>query len=126
MWTPYHARRRRPPYFVVHVYFGKEGTGGFEHSWSERWFTHSAISYRSFVARCTRSLMANHPNTVLEDFRLILNVRTESYEQITAANIRAVMRELQSCQERRMIFPVYLKIRPSVETSSNSIVSVEE
>lgn len=70
--------------------------------------------------------MANHPNTVLEDFRLILNVRTESYEQITAANIRAVMRELQSCQERRMIFPVYLKIRPSVETSSNSIVSVEE
>ncbi|TEY42626.1 hypothetical protein BOTCAL_0388g00060 [Botryotinia calthae] len=63
---------------------------------------------------------------VLEDFRLILNVRTESYEQITADNIQAVMRELQSCRERRMVFPVYLKLHPSVETSSDRIVSVEE
>ncbi|TGO49300.1 hypothetical protein BCON_0214g00160 [Botryotinia convoluta] len=114
MPTPYYARPRRPRFFRLYVYFGKEAAGGYEHLWAARWWTYTAISYGSFVERCTRSLMENHPNTILRDFRLILNVMTETYDKITPTNIQAVMRELQSTRGRRMIFPVYIKRHPSV------------
>ncbi|KAF5869302.1 uncharacterized protein Bfra_011109 [Botrytis fragariae] len=114
MRTPYYSRERRPRFFRVDVYFGKEGTGGYEYSWSARWWTFTAISYGSFVERCNLSLMENHPNTVLRDFRLILNVMSETYDKITPTNIQAVMRELQSTRGRRIVFPIYIKRQPSV------------
>ncbi|KAF7882791.1 uncharacterized protein EAF02_006154 [Botrytis sinoallii] len=119
MPTPYYARPRRPRFFRIDVYFGREATGGYEYSWAEQWWTYRAISYGSLVERCHRSLMEHHPNTVLRDFRLILNVMSDRYEKITPANIQAVMRELESTQGRRVIFPAYIKRNPSVVDSNN-------
>ncbi|THV54903.1 hypothetical protein BGAL_0018g00590 [Botrytis galanthina] len=114
MPTPYYALPRRPRLFRIEVYFGREATGGYEYSWMERWWIYPEISYRNLVRRCNRSLMAHYPNTVLRDFKLNINVSSGTYDKITRTNIQAVMRELRSTEERRAIFPAYIKHPPLV------------
>ncbi|TGO67738.1 hypothetical protein BOTNAR_0036g00130 [Botryotinia narcissicola] len=125
MPTPYYALPRRPRFFRTEVFFGREATGGYEYSWTERWWVYTEISYRSFVRMCNRSLMERHPNTDLREFRLILNVSSDTYDKITPTNIRAVMRDLQSNRGSRIIFPAYIKRRHLVVDSNNGSVRME-
>ncbi|KAF7896165.1 hypothetical protein EAF00_006180 [Botryotinia globosa] len=125
MPTPYYTLPRRPRFFRIQVYFGREATGGYEYSWTEQWWIYKEISYRSMVRRCHRSLMERHPNTPLREFRLLLNVSSDTYDKITPTNIRAVMRYLGSIRGRRNIFPAYIKRRHLVVDPTNGSVRME-
>ncbi|APA12490.1 hypothetical protein sscle_09g072600 [Sclerotinia sclerotiorum 1980 UF-70] len=106
-------------YFYIKVRFGKETTDNGEDSWSRRWYISEDISYEELVQKCNYCLMEEYPDTDLSRYKLHINMTSERFPVITAANIAEAMRDARFNEDICLMTPSYVKYPRSSVASSN-------